>query len=145
MRNAAMLRIAILAPDATTPALEPEPSPGTAVMLRGTWNGPDLERLRELAVRVAILDLRTVETPHIGAVLRDVRAGAPELRIVAVTSAGDHASAQFALASGALALLSRDLTPLTLLRAVNAAARGVPTLGGTGQQAIRRIRAIDPD
>jgi DNA-binding NarL/FixJ family response regulator len=143
MRNAAMLRVGILAPDATAPALEPESSPGTCVVLRGAWSGPDLDRLRELAVRDAVIDLRTVETPHIGAVLRDVRASAPDVRIVAVTAAGDHASAQFALASGALALLSRDLTSLTLLRAVNAAARGVPTLGGTGQQAIRRLREID--
>lgn len=134
------VRVAVIEPAQPRPALAFPEASGMEVVLRASLGTQAVDQLQALGVRVVVLDLRGTCTTEIGAAMRLVRAAAPGVRVVAVTDPGDVASAQFSIASGAVAHLGSDVSPLTLLRAVNAASRNKPSLGGTGERAARRLR-----
>ncbi|MBD8525420.1 hypothetical protein [Pseudomarimonas arenosa] len=121
------------------PPLRLAPSDAAEVVMRIQLQPDDVERLVASGVNVVVLDLRGLCTSHIRPSMRLLRLLVSNLRVVAVTDAGDDAAAQMAIAAGAIAHLSRDTCPLRLLRAVHAASRGTPHLGETGQRAVARL------
>jgi CheY-like chemotaxis protein len=133
------VQVAIIEPEAPDDALQLPRVARAQVVMRASLAPADLDRLEQLGVSVAVLDLRKTCTTEIGAVMRLIRMSAPQVRVVAVTEPGDDAAAQFCIATGAVAHLGQNLNPLTLLGAVMSASRGAPSLGETGKRAIRRM------
>jgi len=113
------------------------------VVLRTPLTAEGIELLASAQARVVILDLRGTCSTEVPAAMRLLRRFVEGVRVVAVTDPGDDATAQAAIATGAVAHLGQDLGPLALLRAVNAARRGAPCLGETGQRVLRRMRRDD--
>lgn len=134
------LRVAIVEPDANPSPLHLVPGGSAEVVMRIGLVPEDVERLVASGVALVIVDLRRTCSTQIRPALRLLRLLVRDLRVVAVTDAGDDAAAQIAIASGAVAHVSRDPSPMGLLRAVNAASRGTPHLGETGQRAVRRMQ-----
>ncbi len=142
--GAAPVRVAIIEPHGTNDSLQLPSGANAEVVLRSELTAKDVEVLVDAAVRVVVLDLRQVCSTQVIPMMRLLRHAAGNLRIVAVTDPGDDAAAQVCVASGALAHLGGDSSPMALLRAVNAASRGAPCLGETGQRAVRRLsRDVD--
>ena len=104
-----------------------------------------VDRYGELDAHLAIVDLRGMRSGEIAPTLRELRAAAPDTRLIVVTESGDEAATHEALSAGAVAHVSRDVSPLALLRAVNSVARGGMHLGPTGKHAIRRLLTPTPD
>ena len=134
------IRIAIIEPDAAQEPLELPTGCNAEVVLRLDLTPEEVQRLHDSRVQVIVIDSRQTYPAHIGQALRLLRFVQPRIPVVVVTDPGNDAAAEICLATGAIAHIGRGLTPLGLLRAINAAGRGTRSLGETGQRAIRKLR-----
>lgn len=135
-----VLQVAIIEPDGVDAPLTLPEDASAEVVLRTELTADGIEELVASAIRVVVLDLRRTCATQIHPLMRLLRLAVSQVRLVVVTDPGDVAAAQMSIASGAVAHLGKGQTPLGLLRAVNAASRGAPCLGETGQRAVRQLR-----
>ena len=123
----------------------PEPTLDAAVRTIGTVVGTivgrnlaQLAALAALAPVVVVLDLRDCEG-DVSSWIAATRGAWPQANLVVVGRPSDDAAASQALAGGALAFLSRDLSIAALGAAIREAAGGRLHLTGTGRRAVQRM------
>ena len=123
----------------------PEPTLDAAVRtigpVAGTIVGRDprlLEALAVLAPLVVVLDLRDCEGDA-SSWIAATRGASPQAKLVVVGRPSDDAAASQALAGGALAFLSSDLSIAALGAAIREAGSGRLHLTDTGRRAVQRL------
>lgn len=119
----------------------PTPDDDTVAVVGEAGTGDEAVRLAaSLRPDVVLMDLLMPGMDGIEATRR-IRAGArgaPAPAVLILTTYGDDARVREAVQAGALGYLLKDLLQHDLVRAVHAAARGVPTLDPRAQQVLMR-------
>lgn len=126
--------------DAPEPALEA--ALRTIGPLAGTIAGRDpaqLAGLAALAPTVVVLDLRDCRDDDVSPWVGATRRASPRANLVVVGRAADEAGASQAIAGGALAFLSRDLSVAALNAAIRETGAGRLHLVGTGRRAAQGL------
>ncbi len=107
-------------------------------------DGVGMRALQSTAPEVAVLDLRGLLPAEVAPAIKRVREASPRTRIVALGDPGSEASAQQAIAAGAAAYQSTDISPASVLRAVSAASSGEMHLTRTGRRAMKSLLGNAP-
>jgi DNA-binding NarL/FixJ family response regulator len=97
----------------------------------------------EQPIDVALLDIQMPRTDGLTAAER-IRAGAPDVRVVILTTFGEEEYVARALRAGAAGFLTKDASPEELIHGVRVAADGHAILSpGITQHLIRRYTEVD--
>lgn len=108
--------------------------PSASMRIPTAWT-----RIAALEPASVLIDVRGLAVAEIGGVVVDARRAAPGAKIVAVGNKGDRSAAEHAIAAGAAAFVSRELTGTALYQAVRTVVAGGLHMGETGKRAIATL------
>lgn len=132
-------RVVILQTD-RSPDLLPWTDQAGAALAGYVLLGPSAwTRIAALEPASVLIDVRGLAVAEIGGVVVDARRAAPCAKIVAVGNKGDRSAAEHAIAAGAAAFVSRELTGTALYQAVRTVVAGGLHVGETGKRAIATL------
>ncbi|HLF57790.1 MAG TPA: response regulator transcription factor [Thermoanaerobaculia bacterium] len=120
-----------------------EEEPGLAVVAEAGDVAATVERAIAVRPDVALVDILMPDGSGIEA-LRRIRARAPEVRVVLLTSVEDESAIREAVAAGAAGYLLKDLSRAELVRAVRDAAAGRLVLHPEAQRILARPAEPSP-
>jgi DNA-binding NarL/FixJ family response regulator len=121
------------------PAAESLVPPTPALDILVLAEAEALARLAAIEPHVVVLDLREAAASDLEPTIRAMRAAARQAALVVVGPPQADSIARAALLAGAQAYEGSDVTPLRVLRAVQAVAKGLLHLNATGRRAARAL------
>lgn len=119
--------------------LPPESAEQAEIVAELHCDEPGLFDLAAIEPDVVLVDLRGSDPDSVGTRLRLLRERFPKLKLLTIGQPGDEAAARASVLQNVAAHLSRDISPVTLLRAIVAVQRGQLNLGATAQRAIQKL------